>query len=281
MQVKDITIKYKYSDSTFRLFCLGDIHAGTIHCVEHEIKRKVEEIKNSKNTYWLGMGDYAEFITPKDKRFDPSLKSIADWVEPDNLGHCQTKWLTELFTPIKHKCVGLLYGNHENSIRIYNHENVQQNLCDTLGVDNLGYSCFLRFHFQKGGNGERHLITGAFTHGSSGAITEGAKLMALMRWMKSMDADIYGYAHLHDYLEKSLSRMYISDTGKSKIKSKVANGVTTGSWFRTYSQGIQASYGETRCYPPTEICCAMFTISLKWNKDTNSSKVQIQTDKSI
>jgi hypothetical protein len=275
LQVKDIIINYRISNPEIKLYLLGDIHAGTIHCVEHEVKRKVDEIKNSKNTYWLGMGDYAEFITPKDKRFDPSLKSIAEWVETDNLGHSQTKRLTELFVPIKHKCIGLLYGNHENSIRIFNHENVQQNLCDALKVDNLGYSCFIRFHFQRENSTERHLITGAFTHGSSGAITEGAKLMALMRWMKSMDADIYGYAHLHDYLEKSYSRMVVIDKGnkQGKIKSKVVSGVTTGSWFRTYTQGVQASYGEQKCYPPTEICCAMFTI----NPNTN----EIKTSKSI
>lgn len=275
MEVKDITINYRRSNAETKLYLFGDQHLGTIHCVEHEIKRKVTEIKESKNTYWLGMGDYAEFITPKDKRFDPGLKSIADWVEPDNLGHCQTKRLTELFAPIKNKCIGLLFGNHENSIRIFNHENVQQNLCDALGVDNLGFSCFIRFHFHRDNSDERHLITGAFTHGSSGAITEGAKLMALMRWMKSMDADIYGYAHLHDYLEKSLTRMTVVDKNGEggRIKSKTSSGVTTGSWFRTYTQGIQASYAETKVYPPCEICAAMFTI--------NPNTGEIRTNKSI
>ena len=275
MEVKDVIINYRMASPEIKLYCLGDIHVGTIHCVEHDVRRKIQEIKNSKNTYWLGMGDYAEFITPKDKRFDPNLKSIAEWVEPDNLGHTQTKWLTELLAPIKHKCIGLLYGNHENSIRLYNHENVQQNLCDTLEVDNLGFSCFIRFHFRRENSTERHLITGAFTHGSSGAITEGAKLMALMRWMKSMDANIYGYAHMHDYLEKSLSKMAVidSESDGGKIKSRTSSGVTTGSWFRTYTQGIQASYGETRCYPPTEICCAVFTI--------NPNTGEIKTDKSV
>lgn len=274
MESKKITIPYKMSNSEFKLYCLGDIHAGTIHCVEHEIKRKVQEIAQSKNTLWIGMGDYAEFITPKDKRFDPNLKSAAEWVEPDNLGHCQTAWLTKLLSPIKHKCIGLLYGNHENSIRVFNHENVHKNLCDALGVDNLGYSCFVSFHFNRENSNEKHLIKGAFTHGSSGAITEGAKLMALMRWMKAMDADIYGYAHLHDYLEKSLSRMTVVDTSNGgKIKSKTSSGVTTGSWFRTYTQGIQASYGEQKCYPPTEIGCALFTI--------NPNTGEIRTNKSI
>lgn len=259
METKDIQITYKKADSTFYLYCVGDIHAGTIHCVEDHIKRKVDEIKNRKNAYWLGMGDYCEWITPRDKRFDPNLKSIAGWVEPDNIAHCQTEWLTKLFDPIKKKCLGLLYGNHENSIRVFNHDNVIKNLCENLGVDNLGFSCFLRLFFKRENSNESHLIKGAFTHGSSGAITEGAKLMALMRWMKQNEADIYGYAHIHDYIPKSLSRMIISPQGK--IKSSVSIGCMTGSWFRTYTQGIIASYGEMKCYPPTEICCAIFTIN--------------------
>ena len=214
------------------------------------------------------MGDYAEFITPKDKRFDPNLKSIADWVEPDNIAHCQVEWLSKLFAPIKKKCLGLLYGNHENVIRVFNHNNVQKNLCDTLRVTNLGYSCFLRLFFRRENSNESHLIKGAFTHGASGAITEGAKLMALMRWMKSMEADIYGYAHIHDYIPKSYSQITISSQGK--IKSRVSIGAITGSWFRTYTKGIIASYGEQRCYPPTEICCAKFII----NPNTNSLDVQ-------
>lgn len=268
MEVKDIIIPYTKSNPTFYLYCIGDCHAGTVHCVEEHIKKKVAEIKQQKNAYWIGMGDYAEFITPKDKRFDPNLKSVADWVEPDNIAHCQTEWLTKLFEPIKKKCVGLLYGNHENSIRMYNHDNVIKNLCENLGVDNLGFSCFLRLFFRRENSNESHLVKGVFTHGASGAITEGAKLMALMRFMKSFEADIYAYAHIHDYIPKSYSRMTISPQGK--IKASVSIGCTTGSWFRTYTKGQIASYGEMKCYPPTEIGAAMFTI----NPNTDHVDVQ-------
>ncbi len=255
MQVKEITITRTRS-SVFKLFMLGCIHAGTIHCVEPKIKRKVQEIAETKNAYWVGMGDYAEFITPHDKRFDPNQKAVASWVEQDNIAESQTKWVVDLFTPIKDKCLGLLYGNHEESIRKFNHDNVQKNICERLEVDNLGFSCFLTLRFIRSGNIK--VYKGAFTHGASSAITEGAKLMALMRWMKSVDANFYAYGHVHDYMPKSLSQMTISDAGR--IKAKVRIGATTGSWFRTYTQGIIASYGEAKCFPPTEICCAVFTI---------------------
>lgn len=263
MQTKDVVINYKNSDSIFKVYALGDIHAGTIHCVEGDIKRKVGEIAKARNTYWIGMGDYAEFITPRDKRFDPNQRAIADWCQPDNVAYTQTKWIKDLFNPIRKKCIGLIYGNHEESMRVFNHDNVHQNICDELEVDNLGFSCFVRFFFRRENSSESHLVKGAFTHGRSFAITEGAKMTALIRWMKAMEADMYGYGHVHDYMPKSLSQMSITDSsrGTPKIKSKVSIGATTGSWFRTYTQGIIASYGEQKCYPPTEICCAVFTIN--------------------
>jgi hypothetical protein len=259
LETKEVTIPYLKSDHEFHIFAFGDIHAGTIHCVEDDVKRKVREIRDTPNSRWIGMGDYAEWITPKDKRFDPASRVIAPWCRQDNIGEDQTRWIVDLFTPIKDKCIGLLYGNHEDSIRKYNHENVAQNICDRLGVDNLGYSCFVNFIFRRNRSAEAHLITGAFTHGSSGAVTEGAKMMALMRFMKAFDADFYAYAHVHDYMPKSLTRLQVTTAGK--IKNHVAIGATTGSWFRTYTQGNTASYGEIKGYPPCELTAAKFTIN--------------------
>jgi len=262
LQTKDITIQYTKARSKKRLFALGDIHAGTIHCVEDGVEKKVREIAADKDALWIGMGDYGEFITPKDKRFDTDQRVISKWCHQDNIAHDQEKWICNLLRPIKNKCVGLLYGNHEESMRIFNADNVHQNICEELSVDNLGFSCFLRMYFKRENSNETHLIKGAFTHGASCAITEGAKMMALMRFMKAFEADIYGYAHVHDFIDKSLSRMTINDTskGKARIKSSTSIGATTGSWFRTYTQGTFASYGEKKLFAPTEICCAVYTL---------------------
>jgi hypothetical protein len=257
LQVKEITVPYRQAQHEFKLFCLSDIHSGTIHCVEDAIKNKVREIKESPDAMWIGLGDYCEFITPSDKRFDPDSRAIADWVHQDNVAEDETKWIVKLLEPVKSKCVGMLYGNHENAIRTHSHVNVAQNICDRLGVDNLGYSAFVNFKFKRHNSSETHVYTGAFTHGSSGAITEGAKMMALMRFMKAFEADMYGYAHVHDYIPKSLSRMVVSN---GEIKSRSSIGATTGSWFRTYTQGNVSSYGEMKVYPACEIGAACFTI---------------------
>jgi len=208
------------------------------------------------------MGDGAEWITPSDKRWDPNQKSVSDWVEPDNIAECQTRWLVDLFKPIKDKCIGLLYGNHEESIRIHNHNNVQKNLCERLAVDNLGYSAFVRLFFRRESSNETHIIKGAFTHGASSAITKGAKLNKLRQFMNDFDAHIYGYAHMHDIIIDDKSYMSLTPRafGQSDIKSSESVGVVTGCWFRTYTKGIHASYGERKAYPPTAIGCPVITI---------------------
>lgn len=263
MEIHDIEIAYKIANSDFKVYAIGDIHAGTIHCVEDGITSKVSEIARAKNAYWIGMGDYAEWITPRDPRFDPSQKSIASWLDPDNVAECQTQWLVDLFKPIKSKCIGLLYGNHENSIRTHNHNNVQKNLCDRLGVTNLGFSAFVRLFFRRENSNETRIVKGVFTHGSGHAVTKGAKLNKLRSFMNDFEADFYGYAHMHDLIrdEKPYVTLTPRPFDQSTLKAQEQVGAVTGCWFRTYTRGIVASYGEQKAYPPGVIGCAVFTIN--------------------
>jgi hypothetical protein len=257
MEVIEVAIPYKIKQGDFHLYDLSDLHVGTIHCAEDKLRHKIQDIKNDTNAMWIGGGDYGDFITSKDKRW--SSGQISDWVDPEDIGESVRKYLVELLTPIKDKCIGLLYGNHEKSYSQQNDGKVHKHICDDLGLPNLGYSCFVHLKFQRENSTERHLVTCAFTHGSGNAVTEGWKLNNLVKFMKNFRADIYGYSHVHDFIDKSVSRLYVTDAGK--ITSKVSIGATTGCWFRTYTQGPNSSYGEEKCFPPTEMCCAMFIIN--------------------
>jgi len=203
------------------------------------------------------MGDYGEFIVGNDPRFDIGV--ISDWVKPDDIVESQRKWIKNLLSPIKGKCLGLLEGNHEDSIRLHFKGDVQQHICDDLGVPNLGYSCFTDLVFRRGAD-EANTFTalGHFEHGSGNAVTKGWKLNLLHKSMLSFDGILHGRAHHHDIITDSLPYMTLDKTGR--IKQKVKVGAITGCWFRTYSQGIRASYGEKKGYPPTRIGCPVFTI---------------------
>jgi hypothetical protein len=170
LEVKEFKLKYHRPDK-FNLYLIGDTHLGTIHCAEHQLRQKIDEIKIDPMAYWIGMGDYGDYITPHDKRW--SSRDIAtDWVDKDDIAESVRKRLVELFSPIKAKCIGLLYGNHEVSYSKLQDGNVHKHICEDLGVDNLGYSCFIHFVFKRQGSNEMHLIKGMFTHGSGGIILE-------------------------------------------------------------------------------------------------------------
>ena len=257
MQVIEKTIDYTRSDE-FRLYPLGDIHIGTKHCTESDVQKVINEIKDDPGAIWVGMGDYGEFITPSDKRWDS--QSIAEWLQgkQDNIAEEQTKRLVSLLSPIADKCIGLLEGNHEDTIRRYLHIDVQTNLCDRLELENLGYSAWIRLRFARENSNERHVYKCVFSHGAGWAITPGAKMNRLQRFMNSFDARIYGMGHMHDIITHTVPYLELSDANLIKQKERV--GAITGCWFKTYSQGVAASYGEKKSYPPTSLGCPVFVI---------------------
>jgi len=264
MEVIEKVIKHKYK-ARIKIYPLGDIHCGTRHCAEDRVRRQVEAIAKEDDAYWIGMGDYGEFITQRDPRWDFNV--ISPWVRPSNIATDQTNWLADLLTPIKHKCIGLLDGNHEITLKMHSDTDATANLCEKLDVPYLGYSCWVVFNFQRTKT-SHHIIKGVFTHGTGNAVTKGAKLNKLERFMNSFEARIYGYAHMHEIITDTKAYMSLSESGQIKERERV--GAVTGCWFRTYSQGVSASYGEMKCYPPTVMGCPRFIIM------PDESKVEVQ-----
>ena len=95
MIVTERIIPFKKS-GLYKLYLLGDIHLGTVHCSENEVRKKVQEIKDDPSAEWIGMGDYSECITPRDKRWDDSDTVIPNWLEKDNISACLQKRVVDL-----------------------------------------------------------------------------------------------------------------------------------------------------------------------------------------
>ena len=238
----------------FRLYPIGDMHLGTKHCAEHLLKKQIKEIQEEKNALWIGMGDYAEFITQRDPRWDTSV--VSDWVNKEDIPMSQVDYVCDLFEPIKDKCIGLLEGNHEDAVRVHNDVDVFNRICKGLGATPLGYSCFVRMTFIRSGGSNSFI--GFFSHGAGWAITKGSKVNRLQRLMDSFEADIYAIGHMHDIITDTKPYLTLADNNEIKQAEKV--GAVTGSWFKTYAQGVRASYGEKKNYPPTILGCPVFII---------------------
>lgn len=246
-------------DGNWYIYPIGDTHLGTKHCTESDLIKKVQEIKDTPTALWIGMGDYGEFISPRDKRWDG--KVVADWLaeDRDNIAEGQTEYIYKLFKGIASKCIGLIEGNHEDAMRKFGNVDVQKNLCKRLEVPNLGYSAWVRLRFTRENSAERHVFPCVFTHGAGWAITPGAKMNRLQRLMSSFSARVYGIGHMHDVITSTIPYLELTDANLIKQKERV--GAITGSWVRAYSQGIAASYAEIKGYPPTSLGCPRFVVN--------------------
>lgn len=256
MVIHKYNIKAKQG-ATVRIWPLGDLHAGTIFSEEAELRKCIDIIRRDPNAYWIGTGDYAECIVPNDPRWEPSQSIIAPWVKPDNVAECERRMVLDILDPIRKKCIGLLYGNHENKIRKRCYYNFHENLCADLSAKNLGYTCFIHFVIEAT-NTTRYLVKGCFTHGAGGATTKASKLNKLIKFMTARQADIYGYAHVHDILPARYKQL--ATTRNLKLYEKRFIGYTTGSWLRTYAESPIASYGEEAGYDPVSMGCPVYLI---------------------
>jgi hypothetical protein len=204
------------------------------------------------------MGDYCDCVTKNDKRWD--ISGLAEWVDKGDVIESQRKWFVNIFKPIATKCVGLLEGNHEVSIRLSHQDDFYSHICDDLGVPRLGYSCFLDLIFNRKGAQGTTQFRGRLEHGSGWAQTDGSKLNRLKRGMRGFEADFYAMGHLHD-IKIDVSSPILTVDRMGKIISKVRCAAMTGCWFKTYEQGQRASYGEQKGFDPTPIGCPCFLFS--------------------
>lgn len=270
MEVINQTIIYKRGQ-TFHLYPLGDIHEGSNASDERAIQGKVTEVKDRKDAYWFGMGDYADCIFKDDKRFD--MMGLAPWVQKDNIVESQKERVFNLLYPIRDKCWGLLTGNHEETIHVRHQIDFTRNLCRSLDVPYAGYVCFLNLHFRRRGSGETHLVRIHAWHGAGAAQSEGAVLMRLVRLVNDVQADIYLMGHLHKIVQYTPDRLVCK---AGRVKSIKLAAAITGSWVKTYAQPHEGehfnpAYTEMKGYSPTRIGCPIIHITPDEDKFTIES----------
>lgn len=248
-------------------------------CAEADIRRDIAEIQDDSHSFWLGGGDFCDFIGPSDKRFDPD--AVAPWVTVKDLGDIGSKGMrqvADLFRPIRHKCLGLLLGNHELKYQLQNsHESLHGWLCTELDVPNLQYSCLFDLVFGRAGkvkapalvselpNGASRETFRVFAHHGAGyAQTPGGKLNRLVQFMQSFDADLYFVGHVHDHVARKEPAIG-ADVDCKTLKQRMRLGIVAGSYLKTYQQGT-TSYGEQKGYRPTSLGPAIARITPETRK---------------
>lgn len=191
--MKPITAKLSEDLKELELLICADYHYGDPHCNVGAIKEDIEYIKTHDNAYCVFAGDLMNCAI---------RGSIGD-VYTDLAPMEQLKVCSELLSPIAHKCVGIVSGNHENRHYKTNGVDMTRILARQLGIEDR-YSEDTALVFLRFGRSSKHeqhhrpiLYTIYITHGSGGGRKEGGKIQRLVDYSNVVDADLYIAGHTH------------------------------------------------------------------------------------
>ena len=240
--------------STMTLIPLGDVHLGNAACDEAYFRSAVKRIEDDPDCYWLGMGDYCEFINPSDPRFD--IDSLAPWIKVAHLGdlaRAQRDRFLEFVEPIAPKCVGLVEGNHEGTIKRYYERDIYSDI--VTGVKEaggfpadhklaLGYAGWLILRNHQRPEGEKGgacwNIRLSVHHGFVGGKLAGAKALNMQRWLWTHDCDLAIFGHSHNASTQVEAVESVTSAGRVVYDHRI--GCYGGSFMSGANYAIQKGY---------------------------------------
>lgn len=220
---------------------IGDTHVGSPSFVKDKLMDRIDEIKREKERIWIGMGDYLDNIRPwrrmrPDSRWELSLlRGNPNWLE-------QWDEFVSLVKPIRDKCIGLLWGNHEFSS--FEEQEFEMMVKRDLGVPFLGSRAFVILTI-KGRRVVKREWSILAVHGDFSGDTKGGALNRIKQLSQNTVANIYLYAHTHFKATDKGERIYILKEGdKVVIKREPTISVLTGGFVDPYHVGVDTYYDK-------------------------------------
>ena len=263
---------------------LGDIHIGAQACEEDKFRAVVSEIEEDDNCYWVGLGDYCDFINISDPRF--SVASQAPWIKLRHLGDlaaAQRDRFLDIVTPIAGKCLGLVQGNHELVIQRHYERDIYGEI--VAGVKKaadlkpdrklgFGYAGWLVLNFYRGKTTRSAAtkITISLHHGFVGGKLKGAKALNMQRWLWSHDCDIAIFGHSHNTDIQTEAVRQVDRAGNLGAKIKL------GCYAGTFLRGVveeASTYVEVKGYFPQPT--GGVVIHLRPGAENTEDRISIQT----
>jgi predicted phosphodiesterase len=235
-------IKLDVKSDEFLLEPFGDLHIGSRFVDYDKLHERIEAIKAEDNRFWIGMGDYIESIGPYRRgRVD---KRWMEWLNKHGIT-TPIQQLDEFFKlvePIKHKCLGLVFGNHD-----YTQLDLTdlQLLCVNHGYRFLGTMAMLELDL-----GPRRDVVWA-CHGSYNGMRTGGAINRLEDLSRKYLADVYLHAHTHLKQAVAGSRI-IADfsVNPPKLTEKKIVYVLTGCFIKEHIED-DVNYAELKPTPKT------------------------------
>lgn len=239
----------KTRSACFELVPLFDLHYGCESCNISKLKETIQYIKSRPNCrFYLG-GDMIEGINMSDKRF--ALETVESNYRKDlmNLAYAQIDGLYNLLKPIADKCLFLLEGNHELTVKNRYYFDACSVMAEKLKVSNFEHSALIRFCFTSSKTMTKEWIL--FTeHGHGAGRKIGAKIGSIVAVGEGVEADAYIMGHNHGKAHVCQPRIHIGGH-TPRIIEKEKTYVLAGSYKKTYAP--ESTYGERAGYLPVSL----------------------------
>jgi hypothetical protein len=248
---------------TWTLWPLGDVHAGCRSCDLDLFQRTVRSIAADPTALWGGMGDYCEWISRDDPRWDSGEidERVVNLASIDRIGDVYVDLMGDLLAPIAGQCLWFGFGNHEHQFMRRHHSHLPRRIMAAAGIPEDRYSGWMgktRIVFEDGNN-HRNAVVVYHAHGWQAGRKEGAKLNNMRELPGFTRADIYIHGHSHSRFADALDWLD-ENQAFTKPVSKRAYVSHSGSFVKSYEVGT-ASYAEQKCYFPTSLGPPRFLIT--------------------
>lgn len=256
MDIIQVPIKLRTHREKFYFVDISDIHIGYKYVQYDLLEQVIDWIKRKRNAYWIGIGDYMECITPKDRRYDTNL---IDWGL--HTPRKQKDHFIELFHPIRHKCLGLGKGNHEQKLWEMHGDNDYVNaMADDLSDDKHTVKCFdmmgafVFVFLRENGSGAYRTVKQLVHHGFTGSRSQGGKVNRLLELENIVQGcQLYKMAHTHSLgvplSERRFKLARSSASGRFELLDYFVHFGLTGSFLEGYPIS-DLTYVEQKHYPP-------------------------------
>lgn len=239
MELVTYDIRQKMSDKRPIVIApLGDIQwNGKRGPTAKETLREYLDWTMELGAYYLGMGDYIDFMSPSNRQrlrgagfYDNAEDSI-----DDKALDLVFELYQEYLAPTKGRWLGMLHGHHYSQLRTG--ETSDQRLCQLLNARFLGTSAFIRLQFQIWDT-RASLVIWAH-HGTGGGSTAGAPLNKLEKAALGFDADVYVMGHTTKSPATPLDRIVPRWHGNSApdLVHKKVLLVNSGGFAKSYVEG--------------------------------------------
>lgn len=214
-EIESIKIKLNTEENNIRLYVLSDMHLGEGETDLTLIKKVINFIKDTPNTYAILLGDI----------LNVALKNSKSDIYSETLTVAEAQKLAiELLTPIKDKILAITPGNHENRVWREVGIDISLWLAERLGLQNVyrPNSVALNIKFGKDLSGKQYSLNIFGQHGAYGG---GRKLGSAMSALEDLDgivanADIYIRAHTHQPVQGSRDVFLFNQHGNIEKRTK-------------------------------------------------------------